>query len=201
MNAEATAYAVSRSIQGVPGCKIAKEIGVHESTISRTLNQPEIRSIIEQAAKDIIIRSLPAACKTIDRLAKIGNESQDKDMLKLSLDASKHVTSMSGLSGNAPSTIINAMIQINSAPEESKEVQDIRAFLKAKLINATEVLQSETIDVPVRDNAIDVAPPHTVTDCAEIAQLEAKQEACQIVEVEAPPRRQSSRGPGARAKW
>ena len=187
MNAEQLALATQCHLEGKSIYEIAPLVGRDPSTVAKALRKPEIRARIEREAEQIINRGLKVARRTITRLAAEGNKGKDPAMLKLALDASKHITSMAGLSGNAPSTIINAMIQINSAPEESKEVQDIRSFLQAKLINATEVSQSETIDVPVRDNAIDVAPSHTVTDCAEIAQLEAKQDVCQDAEVEGSP--------------
>jgi hypothetical protein len=56
----------------------------------------------------------------------------DKDTLKLSLDASKHITSMAGLSGTTPSTIINALINVSAAPEQSQELINLQAFLTAK---------------------------------------------------------------------
>lgn len=179
MNAEQVAYAVTKRVQGVPVRTIGDDLGVSHTTVVRALNKAEIKAKIEREAEQIISRGLKVARRTITRLAAEGNKGKDPAMLKLALDASKHITSMAGLSGNAPSTIINQMIQINNAPEESKEVADIKSFIQSKMLMS----QSETNETEI----IDVAPSHTSVDCADIAHFDDKQVPCQDVEVEGIP--------------
>lgn len=132
---------IALSAQGKTTREQAVAIGVHHTTIIRNQRDPDIRSLIEQEARHIIETGLPAARKTIIRLATQGNDSTDKDMLKLALDASKHISSIAGMSGQVPSTIINQMIQINQAPEQSKELDTLTSFLQAQW-------DSKVIDVP-----------------------------------------------------
>jgi hypothetical protein len=156
------AVATSKAIQGVPGCKIAQAVGVHESTISRNLNKPEIKALIEREAQEIINRGLKPARRTITRLAAIGNNTKtnDKDMLKLSLDASKHITSMAGLSGTAPSTVINALIQVNQAPQQTAEVQALQQFMQQMWVCSDDEHQEITgipaTHTPALDEPIDI---------------------------------------------
>jgi hypothetical protein len=137
-------------------------MGYHESTISRTINKPEIRALIEAEATKIINRGLRPAVKTICRLAAMGNvKSQDKDMLKLSLDASKHVTSMAGLSGSAPSTIINTLIQVNHAPEHREELNDLQDFLRMQWGGSKVSTSIEQVDRKYPGEAVSVPTSHT----------------------------------------
>jgi hypothetical protein len=154
MNPEQTAVVVKKSILGIPGCTIAHELGVHPSTVTRTQQRPEIKAKIERAGEYIVNRGLQPAVKTICRLAAMGNQDRrdpetglklfDKEVAKLSLDASKHITSMAGLSGTAPSTIINAMIQINQAPEQQQELNGLAAFLGSQWQQPIDITQDAT---------------------------------------------------------
>jgi hypothetical protein len=133
MNSEQLAIIASKTIQGVPGCKIAQDLGVHESSVCRAKQRPDVRAKVEAAGNDIIDRGLKPAIRTICRLAAEGNKkSAPIDMLKLSLDASKHITAIAGLSGNAPGTIINQLININLADESSPQIQALQSAIEAQ---------------------------------------------------------------------
>lgn len=127
---EQQAIILSRTIQGAPSRDIAAEIGVAHSTVLRARSKPDMRAKIESEAEAIINRGLRSARRTICRLAAVGNaKGQDKDMLKLSLDASKHITAIAGLSGNSTSTIINTLININEAPREQSELSGLAKYM------------------------------------------------------------------------
>jgi len=133
MDNQQTAVVIQRTIQGLTTRDIGQEIGLSRTAVNNVQHRPEVKAKIERAANHIINRGLQPAVKTLCRLAAMGNvKDADKDSLKLSLDASKHITSMAGLSGGAPSTIINAMIQINQAPEQAQELNTIAAFLSSQ---------------------------------------------------------------------
>lgn len=130
MDANQLATVTSYHIQGMPQGEIAQRVGVTRETVCRNLNKPEVRAKIEAEAAQIINRGLSQARRTIVRLAAMGNvKGQDKDTLKLALDASKHITSIAGLSGNNSSTIVNALIQVNNNGVETSEVRAIHDFL------------------------------------------------------------------------
>jgi hypothetical protein len=165
-----TAIVTSRTIQGVPIRAIAQEIGTSHQTILRTQHKPEIKALIEREAAEIINRGLKPARRTLTRLAAIGNTKRaDKDMLKLSLDASKHITSMAGLSGNAPGTIINALIQVNQAPEQSRELDGIQAFLSSHW-QANQPIQSNDGET----KRIGIATPHTPVCSPDVIDIDAQ---------------------------
>ena len=133
--------ATKRTLKGDTTRAIAHDLGVDHNTVARAINKPEIRAIIEREAAAIITEGLEPARKTLTRLARVGNKATgDLAETKLSLDASKHITSIAGLSGNAPGTIINQLIQINSDPETTKEIQNLKSYLQ------TQWTQGQTID-------------------------------------------------------
>ena len=147
MGTKATAQQIAtvteRIIQGDTTREAGAVAGLSNATVSRITTRPEIRTLIEREATEIITRGLKSARRTITRLAAEGNvKDADIPTKKLSLDASKHITAIAGLSGNAPSTIINQLIQINTNPEQSRELDDIQAFLSDRW---------DTIDVTPED--------------------------------------------------
>jgi hypothetical protein len=177
MQTQILAKAIALRAQGETYPKIAEKLNIPQTTVYDNLTTDNTRALVEQEAKELISAGLIPSRKTIVRLAKYAADETksidelDDKRLKLSLDASKTILSAAQITGNTPGTIINTFIQVNHAPAESQEVIDIRSFLQSKL-------QTQTIDV---------APSHTATDCAEIAQIEAKQDTCQIAEVEGAP--------------
>ena len=133
--------ATKMTIQGESTRSIGRTLDVNHGTIAKAINKPEIRAIIEREAAAIITEGLEPARKTLTRLARVGNKATgDLAETKLSLDASKHITSIAGLSGNAPGTIINQLIQINSDPETTKEIQNLKSYLQ------TQWTQGQTIE-------------------------------------------------------
>jgi hypothetical protein len=164
-----TAIATACNLKGESIYEIAPKLGCHPSTVYRNLNRPEIKAIIEREAAEIINRGLKPARRTLTRLAAIGNtKDADKDMLKLSLDASKHITSMAGLSGNAPGTIINALIQVHQAPEQTRELDGIAAFLSAHWQSNTIQDNRDTIQMT------GIEASHTPIQDAEVIDIEAQ---------------------------
>jgi hypothetical protein len=113
--------------QGATTRDIEAKIGLDHSTIARAQQRPEIKAKIEHEIEQLINRGLKPARATMCRLAAIGNtKTTDKDMLKLSLDASKAIIAQAQ---GAPGSIINTLIQINHAPEQAQELDGIAAFL------------------------------------------------------------------------
>jgi hypothetical protein len=165
-----TAVVTSRTIQGIPIRAIAQEIGTSHQTVLRTQHKPEIKALIEREAAEIINRGLKPARRTITRLAAMGNaKGADKDMLKLSLDASKHITSMAGLSGTTPSTIINALIQVNQHPARAQELDCISAFLQSQW-QPNQPIQSNDGET----KRIGIATPHTPVCSPDVIDIDAQ---------------------------
>lgn len=151
MNPEQIATCTKLHIEGKSIRDIAPVVDRSPSAVAQTLRKPEIRALIEREAQEIINRGLRPARRTLTRLAAIGNKGTDKDMLKLSLDASKHITSMAGLSGTTPSTVINALIQVNEAPQVSREIEGLAQYLQSKWVTGIEAPHT-----PVPDSVIDL---------------------------------------------
>ena len=133
--------ATKRTLKGDTTRAIAHDLGVDHNTVARAINKPEIREIIEREAAAIISQGLEPARKTLIKLAEAGTKAESEPVdKKLALDASKHITSIAGLSGGTPGTIINQLIQINSDPETTKEIQNLKSYLQ------TQWTQGQTID-------------------------------------------------------
>jgi hypothetical protein len=125
-----TAIIARRTVEGATTRDIEAQLGIDHSTIARTRNRPQVRALIESEIAALMERGLKPARRTLCRLAAIGNKADaDKDMLKLSLDASKTILSHAN---GQPGTIINTLIQINQAPEQSQELAGISAFLASQ---------------------------------------------------------------------
>lgn len=167
MDSKQIATATKLYIEGQTLREIAPQVGAHFTTVGNDLRRPEVKAKIERAANHIINRGLQPAVRTLCRLAAMGNVKEaDKDSLKLSLDASKHITSMAGLSGGAPGVIINAMIQINQAPEQTQELAGLAAFMssqwKQDAIDLTPVGQPQ--DVTDIEPSIQIVNGHSVNE-------------------------------------
>lgn len=165
LNAHQKAEIVKRTLQGQTINEIGPAIGVNPCTVWRNQHKPEIRSIIEREANKIINSGLKPARRTLTRLAAIGNtKCNDKDMLKLSLDASKHITAIAGLSGNGSNTIINQLIQINQAPEQSKELTALANFMSANWSQGAidcKTISTNPVDNKSGHGTTSLASPHT----------------------------------------
>ena len=91
----------------------------------------EIKGIIEREASRIIEKGLHPAGDLIVGLVKEGlDKDADKDVKRLGFDAAKHITGMAGISGGAPGTVINTMIQVNQNPDRVNELSNVQKFLE-----------------------------------------------------------------------
>ncbi len=161
MTPEQNAIVARKTVQGVPGRQIAQVLGVHESTVSRA--KAAVRPYIESEISALMMRGLKPARRTLCRLAAIGNQADaDKDMLKLSLDASKTILSHAN---GQPGTIINTLIQINQAPEQAQELNAIDAYLRDKMWTTDAVDVQTNVQPSVSMTGI----PTPRTACADIA--------------------------------
>jgi hypothetical protein len=103
------AIVITETVKGVPGCKIAQELGVHESSVCRTRQKPDIKAKVDQAISQLINRGLTPAVRTLSRFAALGNvKGVDKDTAALALKAS--TTILGHVSGSGPQTVINQLI-------------------------------------------------------------------------------------------
>jgi hypothetical protein len=135
-----TAQVAALTLQGVPGCKIAQAMGVHESTVSRA--KAQVRPYIESEMSTLMMRGLKPARRTLCRLAAEGNKATDKDILSLSLKASQTILQHAN---GQPGTIINTLIQINQTPEQSTELSSIADFLSTRWDK--QVIDVQSLDV------------------------------------------------------
>jgi DNA-binding transcriptional regulator LsrR (DeoR family) len=145
MNSEQVATLTRLSIEGKPSRQIAAQIGVSHTTVSNTLNKPEVRSLVEAGFNKIVRRGLDPAVKTLCRAAALGNTkaaTKDINLFKISVDASKSILSHVYQSG--PSTIINTLIQVSESSQDSPQVMALQAAIEAQW----EVKTDETIGIP-----------------------------------------------------
>jgi hypothetical protein len=162
MTPQQTAIVVSQAAQGIPGCKIAQSLGVHEATVSRAINQPDNRALIQREAEKIINGGLTISRKVLTRAAAEGlkqfkQDKPDKDLLKISIDASKAILNVAGLTGQ-PSTLIQALININQAKPDDT-IGLLRDYLAIRQGKVTDVINSND-----DDDMIPVVPSHTLHD-------------------------------------
>jgi hypothetical protein len=134
MNAEQQAIIIHESAKGTTTRNIEPIVGLDHTTINRA--QAKLRDKIDAEVNEILNSGLVAARKTTIKLAEYGASEacvpgvSDVQWAKLSHDASKSILSI--ITSSQPSTIINALIQINQAPESTKEVQAITSFIDAQ---------------------------------------------------------------------
>ncbi len=118
MDTDQLSTLTSLAIQGKPSREIAAQIGVSHTTVSNTLNKPDIKSKVERCISDLINRGLKPSVRTLSRFAAIGNTKDitlpdNRDLAKLSLDASKAI--LNHVSNAGPQTIINTLIYQSDA--------------------------------------------------------------------------------------
>lgn len=130
MTPDQQAIIIAQSAQGVTQRNIAAQIGTSHVSVDRW--QDRLRPLIEEEINSLITEGLNASRKTIVRLAKQGADTEDKDWAKIGLDASKTILNASGITGQ-PSTIINALIQVNAAPEQAATVNLLAEFLQSRM--------------------------------------------------------------------
>ena len=118
-------------VKGLGTDQIGKKIGRARNTIRKALRTDEIKGIIEREASRIIEKGLHPAGDLIVGLVKEGlDKDAGQDVKRLGFDAAKHITGMAGISGGAPGTVINTMIQVNQNPDRVNELSNVQKFLE-----------------------------------------------------------------------
>ncbi len=153
MDTNQLATLTSLAIQGKPSREIAAQIGVSHTTVSNTLNKPDIKSKVERCITDLINRGLRPSIRTLSRFAAIGNTKDitspnNRDLAKLSLDASK--TILSHISNSGPQTVINTLIYSNSTHSQLSD--DALAMVNRALGIGQD---QDIIDLSPVDNLVD----------------------------------------------
>lgn len=144
MTPQEQAIIIQDKIQEVPQIVTASKLGVCQQAVSQ--RQAKLRDLINKEASELLNRGLLPARRTLTRLAALGNvKGQDKDNLKLSLDASKVILSASGILASSGTTI-NNMIQVNTN-EVPEAVKELLSRLTHSTSKSLVVEETETIDV------------------------------------------------------
>ena len=115
--------------------------------------QDRLRPLIEGEVNALITEGLSVARKSVVRLAKQAVDTDDKDWAKIGLDASKTILSAAGITGQ-PSTIINALIQVNQVPEQGATLQLLQEFLNARMQGTIDIGENidKSIGNPIGEN-------------------------------------------------
>lgn len=116
------------TVEGKTAEEIGKKIGrTGCGVLQQRQDSKDIRRLIEKEADRIITRGLRPAGDLIVSLVRDA-EDGDKDARRLGFDAAKHITNISGISGGAPGTVINTMIQVNQR-DRVAELSNVQKFL------------------------------------------------------------------------
>jgi len=114
---------VEAKAKGVSDRGIAKQIDTTGATVNRISHRPEIRKRINQLATELITEGQESIKQTILDTIQTSNEQGvaqgDKDtntyrlnLRKLSLQASRTITDIAGLTTQQPSTVVQTLIQV-----------------------------------------------------------------------------------------
>ena len=134
------AMVVRGKLVGKSSGEIAKEIGRSPGAVNNLLrNNKIIKETIEREAGKIIRKGLKPAGELIVSLVNDGmvrvidgvEIKPDKDERRLGFDAAKHITNIAGISGGAPGTVINTMIQVNQR-NRVEELSNVQRFLASQ---------------------------------------------------------------------
>lgn len=133
MTPEQQAYLISQSAQGASCRTIADRTGIPKSTINDA--QQQLRPYIIEEATALLNDGLGHARRTVVYNASRGYiDDATIDDRKLGLDASKIILNAAQITGQGnPSTIINAIIQVNQAPEQGEAIGLLQQFLAARM--------------------------------------------------------------------
>jgi len=133
------ALIVKGRLAGKSSRAIAKEIGKTHGTVNKILSTNKVvKETIEREAGRIIRKGLRASGDLIVSLVMDGSKVRaDKDEKRLGFDAAKHITNIAGISGGAPGTVINTMIQVNQ-PNRAEELSNVQRFLASQWGNEKE---------------------------------------------------------------
>jgi len=132
MTPERDAFIIAQTVQGVPTRAVGAALGLSHTSIER--HQSRLRNHIIAEANAILNRGLVSARRTVCRFAAIGagklptnkDGAVDKDLCRLSLDASKVVLQAAGILSQG-GTVINNLIQINQAQQAPEAVARVLA--------------------------------------------------------------------------
>ena len=137
---------------GIPERDIAPLVGVSPATVNRISHKPDIRERINQLATELVNEGhqlvkeniLSTIKESNDQTVKPGTKEETAYRLglrKLSLQASKNITDIAGLTTQQPSTVITQLINVEGNAVLSDN-------LKALLNNHTKAM---TKDVTPKD--------------------------------------------------
>lgn len=134
---------------GATSGEVAKVLGRDVAVVSRWSNREHIKALIEAEAGELMRQGLMPARKTLVDLAIRGTSEEDrnnKDILKLSLDASKAIMCSAGLGGGQPGTVVNQLVNIQGDVNvQSEELRNLGAFLRQQW-GCGEVVEGEVSD-------------------------------------------------------
>jgi hypothetical protein len=136
MKAKQKAIVIAETIAGKTERQIAAQIGCSQPAVNNVKRSADVRPILDKALSNLIKRGANPAVKTLCRAAALGNTKcapNNIDLFKLSIQASDKI--LTHINGGGPQTVINQLININSSPETSKEVQAIQSFINAQIID------------------------------------------------------------------
>jgi hypothetical protein len=123
---------IKGNLTGKSITKIAEETGLTRKTVHRKLMNPDVRAFIEEETRLLMNDGLVPSRKTLIRLAVEGEKSNDKEMLRLSLDASKVILGAAGITSSG-STTINNILNVTQNPDVAKELSQLSEFLASKM--------------------------------------------------------------------
>jgi hypothetical protein len=140
---EDKAMIVRMKTEGISNRSIAKELGRSHGAVNKQLSENKlIRSLIEKEAARIIKKGLRPSGDLILKLVGDAVVSSDRDEKRLGFDAAKHITNIAGISGSAPGTVVNTMIQVNQT-NQVEELGNIQKFLAHQWGIKEEVIDAE----------------------------------------------------------
>jgi hypothetical protein len=140
---EDKAMIVRMKTEGISNRSIAKELGRSHGAVNKQLSENKlIRSLIEKEATRIIKKGLRPSGDLILKLVGDAVVSSDRDEKRLGFDAAKHITNIAGISGSAPGTVVNTMIQVNQT-NQVEELGNIQKFLAHQWGIKEEVIDAE----------------------------------------------------------
>jgi hypothetical protein len=135
MTPEQTAIIIHESACGKSTRAIEEMIGKDHSTIALFRQNSTIRPLIEEEMAYLLTKGLKAARQTTVKFAEYGASEEcqpgksDEKWAKIAADASKSILNV--VTSSQPGTVINTLIQVNQAPEQSKELSSLASFLQA----------------------------------------------------------------------
>ena len=121
---------------GIPERDIGQEIGLAGGTVNRVSHQPDIRDRINQLATELVEEGHQAVKQNILSTIQESNEqgvkpgSKDTNtyklgLRKLSLQASRAILDITGLTSTQPSTVIQSIINVEGNAVISDPIREL----------------------------------------------------------------------------